>query len=385
MKSLVFLFFICLFGANCMAQEIHVLYAEQQFERPPVLSGLHPIPSDLGLQGAKRAIFENNTTGKMTGQTYVLDTVIAAPGESLAAKVKTELASHSLLVINAPAKELLEVADLPEAKGALLLNAAAAEDNLREAECRNNILHIVPSTNMLTDALAQFFVKKQWQKWTLIVGSKDNDKALADDLKKSAAKFGVTIVAEKTFDGDTDLRESASDEVPLMTQDGQYDAVIVADANEDFGSQIAYNSFYPRPVAGSHGLVPTSWSDAIEPWGAVQLQNAFMKQAGRGMRDIDFNAYLGVRIIGEAATRAKATDAASVRAFVLSPDFLMQAYKGRGLSFRSWNGQLRQPIHLVTKESQVAVAPFDGFLHEDNELDTLGPDKQETQCKNFIP
>jgi len=74
-----------------------------------------------------------------------------------------------------------------------------------------------------------------------------------------------------------------------------------------------------------------------------------------------------------------------VRTFVLSPDFLMQAYKGRGLSFRSWNGQLRQPIHLVTKDTQVAMAPFDGFLHEDNELDTLGPDQQENQCKNFKP
>jgi hypothetical protein len=33
----------------------------------------------------------------------------------------------------------------------------------------------------------------------------------------------------------------------------------------------------------------------------------------------------------------------------------------------------------------VAVAPFEEFLHEYTDLDTLGLDKPESQCKRFEP
>lgn len=381
LASLALLFALAFSVAR--AEDIHVLYAEQRVERPPVLSGLRPIPDDLGLQGAVRGIAENNTTGKMLKQVFILDRVVAEVGERLEDKIKPLLADHQRIIVNAPAETLLHIADLPDAKNALIFNVGAFEDQLRDKDCRGNVLHILPSTNMLTDGLVQFLVKKRWQKVALVTGDKSNDRDFATDLQASATKFGAVIVSTREFGGDSDLRESAADEVPLLTQDADYDVVAVADANDDFGSQIAYNTYYPRPVVGTHGLVPQAWSEVIEPWGAVQLQNAFQKQAGRGMRAIDFAAYSAVRGLGEAATRAKSGDVALLWKTLLADDFQMQAYAGRGLSFREWNGQLRQPIHLVTKEAQVAVAPMEGFLHEDNELDSLGTDRQESQCKNF--
>jgi ABC transporter substrate binding protein (PQQ-dependent alcohol dehydrogenase system) len=103
------------------------------------------------------------------------------------------------------------------------------------------------------------------------------------------------------------------------------------------------------------------------------------------MRDVDFAAYIAMRAVGEASLRIDATDRNALRAFILSEDLNLSAYKGRGVTFRRWNGQLRQPIHLVTKETQVAVAPFEEFLHEYTDLDTLGLDKPESQCKRFEP
>jgi len=44
------------------------------------------------------------------------------------------------------------------------------------------------------------------------------------------------------------------------------------------------------------------------------------------------------------------------------------------------DGQLRQPVLLSTDRSLVAVAPIEGFLHQRNELDTLGYDKMESLC-----
>ena len=65
-------------------------------------------------------------------------------------------------------------------------------------------------------------------------------------------------------------------------------------------------------------------------------------------------------------------------------EFELAGFKGRKLTFRTWNGQLRQPIPLVTPRAVVALAPLEGFLHQSNELDTLGCRQAfETKCTAF--
>jgi ABC transporter substrate binding protein (PQQ-dependent alcohol dehydrogenase system) len=371
---------LCGEASSAESLAVTILYGEQQYARPPSLSNQRPTPQDLGLAGARLAVIENNTTGKFTQTEYRLQQVISAEGEALAGKLDRHT---GLVILNASAKDILAIADQPAMKEALIFNTAARDETAREENCRANVLHTIPSRAMLTDALAQFFVKKQWVKWLLISGSRDNDKAYANALRASAAKFSVSVTAEKVWDADADMRDSAASEVPLMTQDGEYDAVVIADENDDFGPLIAFNTWLPRPVAGTHGLVSTGWSSVIEPWGAVQLQNRFRDLAKRDMTETDFAAWLAVRIIGEAVTRTGKSDPASIRAYVLSDKFQMSAFKGRGVTFRNWNGQLRQPIHLVTSDAQVAVAPIEGFLHQSDEMDTLGPDRTETKCTKF--
>ena len=48
-------------------------------------------------------------------------------------------------------------------------------------------------------------------------------------------------------------------------------------------SYLPYRTWDPRPVAGSAGLVPTSWDAAQDQWGAIQMQNRFMKLNSRRM------------------------------------------------------------------------------------------------------
>jgi ABC transporter substrate binding protein (PQQ-dependent alcohol dehydrogenase system) len=94
----------------------------------------------------------------------------------------------------------------------------------------------------------------------------------------------------------------------------------------------------------------------------------------------DYGAWLAIRAIGEAATRTGSTDAGKIIAYLRGPDFALSGYKGPELSFRSWDGQLRQPVLLATEQSLVSISPQPGFLHQTNELDTLGPDQPETAC-----
>jgi ABC transporter substrate binding protein (PQQ-dependent alcohol dehydrogenase system) len=364
--------------------KIQILYAEQKVERLPTLSGLHPIPEDQGLRGAELAMIDNQETGHFTGDEFALQQMIVPVGRSLADALSATAENvPNFIVVNAPADELLKVADLPALKNKIIFNVASRDDVLREESCRNNVLHTIPSRAMLTDAVAQFLLVKKWTSILLLSGAHANDLAYAESMRLSASKFGLTISVEKPWALEGDMRETAATEIPLITQGSDYDVVVVADENDDFGSLIAFNTDLPRPIVGTHGLVATGWSDVVEPWGAVQLQNRFVKLSGRGMREIDFAAWLATRIVGEAVTRTQSADVKILRAFMLSEDLNMAAFKGRAVTFRNWNGQMRQPIHLVTKETQIAMAPFEAFLHETNDLDTLGRDRPETKCTEF--
>ncbi len=99
------------------------------------------------------------------------------------------------------------------------------------------------------------------------------------------------------------------------------------------------------------------------------------------MNGDDYAAWAAVRAVGEAVTRTGANDVATLREYLFSDDFELGGHKGRKLNFRSWNGQLRQPIALVHPRALVAQAPFEGYLHQRTDLDTLGYDAPESQCR----
>ena len=368
--------------------QIDILYIEQQVERPPVLSNLVSWPEEEGLQGALLGIDDNNTTGKFLGQKYALDTLIFEPGHDeldRIAKIKEALAEEPRLVVaNLPRTLLLQVTELAGSQDDLFFNAQAEANRLRQVDCRANILHTIPSRAMLTDALAQFFTFRKWREVFLIEGNRPADAALASSVRRSIKKFGLEIVEDKQWIEDADMRRTASSEVPVFTQASSYDALIVTDEDQDYSQYILYNTWLPRPVAGSAGLRPVAWSPVIEQWGAAQLQSRFKKLAGRDMTSIDYANWAAVRSVGEAVTRIESNDASKLRDYILSDDFELAGFKGSPLSYRGWNGQLRQPIQLVHANAVVASAPIEGFLHPETELDTLGVDMPETKCTSFV-
>ncbi|MBO9412308.1 MULTISPECIES: ABC transporter substrate-binding protein [unclassified Ruegeria] len=363
---------------------ISVTYLQQQVERPPVLSNLDPIPDDLGSAGAKLALEDNLTTAKFLGHVYTLTVTTVSEDEDWITAARKALSDSPFLILDAPASAQLQVADLAEAVGAVLFNASSPELSMREQDCRPNLLHTLPSGLMRTDALAQFLVKRRWQDLVLISGNHPEDQAFADALKRSLQKFRLDLRAEKTWVFDADLRRNAAQEVPLFTQEfGDYDVLLLADELDDFGRYVEFNTWKARPVAGSDGLKPVTWSRVVEQWGAAQMQNRFFEQSGRTMMSKDYAAWAAYRTLGEAVTRTQSDDPGVLRDYILSDEFELAGFKGRAMNFRLWNGQLRQPIPLVTDRAVVAMAPLEGFLHQRTELDTLGIDEAESQCQAF--
>jgi ABC transporter substrate binding protein (PQQ-dependent alcohol dehydrogenase system) len=374
--------------AGAAGQTVQIGWLSQTIKRTLPLTYLDQPPEDEGVQGARLGIADNDTTGHFTGQSFELvESVVAEDGDIAAAFRDLAAKGIRLVVTDLSAADLLSVASLPEAAQATIFDTAAADDRLRGEDCRANILHLLPSRAMLADALVQYLVAKRWTNLLLVVGHGDGDRELAGDLHHAAQKFQARIVKEKPWTFVPRARRTDTGhfaiqaEAARFTQGISYDVLVVADEEDEFGDYLSYRTFDPRPVAGTQGLVPSAWARPHEQWGATQLQDRFLRQAKRWMTDRDYAAWMAVRAIGEAATRTKSTDPAAISAFLHSDRFELAAYKGTRLSFRSWDGQLRQPILLADARSLVSVSPQPGFLHQFSELDTLGIDKPESKCQ----
>ena len=341
-----------------------------------------------GIAGARLAIEDNNTTGKFLNQHFTLEEVRLREGDDVA-KAATALATHNgFIIADLSADALLKAADALRDRGTVLLNVGSIDDRLREQDCRANVIHVAPTRSMLADALAQYLVWKQWKRWLLVAGSHEADKLYADALRRAAARFGAKIVQERTFEDTGGARRTDSGvtliqrQMPVFTQQAPaYDVLVAADESEVFASYLPYRTWDPRPVAGSAGLVPTSWDGAHDQWGAIQMQNRFMKLNSRHMTALDMQAWTAARIIGEATSRTNSGDSKAVFDLLKGPNFSVAAFKGTPLTLRAWNLQLRQPILLVDGRMVVSVSPQEGFLHQFSELDTLGIDRPETKCK----
>ena len=375
--------------ATAWADEIAAAILVVKVQEPLPISRLDLPPEDLGFAGARLALQDNQTTGRFQNQQFVLHERFASPQS--APTVLAELMAQGLrfIAVLAPAETLLQLS-AKAGKQSLLINVSAPENNLRGHLCRSNILHIAPSRAMLTDALVQYLVWKRWTQVSLIAGSHAKDLLLANSYRASLHKFGANLDHNLTYQDTGGGRRSDTGHVlvqrqmPVFTQPlPKSDILIAADESNVFGAHLPYHTWKPSLVAGSSGLRPTSWHPALEAWGATQFQRRFEAVTNRHMRPEDYQAWMALRVLGEAASRTRSSDVKKLKAYILSPDFEMAAFKGQKLTFRRWNGQLRQPVLLTHDKVLISVSPQEGFLHQHSLLDTLGQDQADSKCDQF--
>ncbi len=375
--------------AQVETTKVPIGYLKQEVKRSIPLSRLHVEPEDYGVAGAEMALKDNNTTGRFTKQDFTLDVErVPIGGDAVGALQKLVDSGHHFILVDAPADTLLALSNSVKGKDVLLFNVRAEDEELREEQCRANVLHTAPDRYMLADALAQYLVWKKWQRWFVVNGVFPDDLAYLDAIRRAAKRFGGTIVEEREYKEAPGARRSDTGELqiqkqmPIFTQGApDYDVLIVADESDVFGPYLPFRTWDPRPVAGTAGLRAMSWHPAHEQWGATQMQNRFQRFAKRFMWPVDYQAWVAVRAIGEGATRANSADFAQVNAVIRSPDLDLAAFKGQKVTFRAWDGQLRQPIIVADADLPVSVSPQPGFLHQKDEVDTLGIDEPETKCK----
>jgi len=368
--------------------EVNVTYLTR-FEEPVIPLSLLDLPIEVnGRPGAQLGLSDNQTTGSFLGHLYTMDEVIVEAEADITERFRQLYEQgRRLFVLDLEPIDLLAVADI--ADDTLLFNVRSRADVLRDDECRANVLHFPPSRSMLADGLAQYLAWKRWNQLVLVTGRHEKDQLYAAALRRGAKRFGLKIREEKDWTAVPGARRTDSghhslqQEIPTFTRFKDHDVLLVADELDEFGEYMLFRSSDARLVAGTHGLHPTEWHRSQEQWGATQIQRRFHKLADRPMSPRDYAAWAAMRSLGEAVSNTSSNTVTDLRGFMLSDKFKLAGFKGVPLTFRHWNGQLRQPILIVGPRMLVSVSPQDGFLHERSELDTMGLDESDSNCENF--
>ena len=333
--------------------------------------------------GAEIALAESDF---QLGQAKLNITVQDLPVENIAAaKALIEAQAKKgvqYFLLDLPGPLIAELALWMRNTDVVLFNVSASDVSLRNASCRANLFHTMPDDNMLADATAQFLTTHKWTKVLLLVGTTAADLPLVAAAQKSMKRYGLKLVATKPYKLSNDPRERDLANVALLTAGVDADVVWVVDADGEFAREVPYRTMLPRPVVGSAGLVAEGWHSSWERNGAPQLNRRFRKSAGRLMASADWAAWMATKAIIDVALSVP--DGRQQRQALRNQQIALDGFKGARLSFRPWDQQLRQPIFLAQGGlggGIAGVAPFEGFLHQKNNLDTLGTDERESPCK----
>ena len=336
-------------------------------------------PPVITADAAKMAVSDSKFTADAVGLTVTLDAQSVKEADLIDAAQKMVAAGDAYLVLDLPGADVKAVANALKGQSVLLVNATAPEDKLRTA-CYPNMLHAGPSRRQEMDAFTQYLRSMNWQNVLVLVGENPDDAGVADAFAASAERLRLNIVGRKPFTLAADPQNREGNNIRLLTGDVDYDVVFVADTRGEFGRYVPYSTQLPRPVIGAIGLTASSWHWAFERDGATQVSSRFDKLTKRKIQPADWDVWIAVKSIVTAVMKDPGQTPLQIRADLTSDKTKLDGSKGVTLNYRSWDGQLRQPILLATDDAVITVVPVQGFSHQTNTLDTLGTDEAEFAC-----
>jgi len=260
--------------------------------------------------------------------------------------------------------------DVAAAEGRLFFNAGAHDDALRGARCERHSFHLVPSVTMCVDALTQWLAgTRQQRRWALVTDGSPRGREIEAAAQRAAGRLGASLSADAT----------ASD-MTLLAVDGpaQREAAGRLRAAGTPFAGIGADTISDGEAAG---LWVVGWHHGLERFSARELNRKFRRRFGVPLDETSWAAWAALKMIGEAAVRGGATDAAGLRTFLgTAPPF--DGHKGVALTFRPWDQQLRQPLYIIGPRGREGAGSFEILAQAPREdLDAIGVGLTDTRCQ----
>ncbi len=359
-------------------------------------------------RGATLGAEEAARTAELLGRTFELVTVRTADREGVEDAVRRLVAERGVYAIigGADERSFAALSDAAERHGVLFLNAGCADPVVRDEHCRRHTLHVAASAAMYVDALAQWLAGEAGlRRWCFVSAATPSATAVYERARRALeAQGGEAVGRIEVGAGPDDFGALLRD----VERTGA-DLVFVDLAGEERRRFLEHYSAaapgfevtgpFEDPAESGEGVArprvgiwPTLWHHTLRRYGATQLNERFWTRFELPMDAPGWAGWFAVKIAWEAVNRASAARGSELVRFLESERAAFDGHKGRPLSFRPWDHQLRQPVYLVKpaagpgdEEGEVVAelprAARGQAAASQELLDRLGDSEEESRCR----
>jgi len=360
------------------------------------------------LMGAQLAAEEGNVAAEMLGSRVELLTEEMVRTEQTAETVR-KLATQANLTAIIGALDDLSTAVLSEVcqqQRIVFINAAARGGGLRGAQCHRYTFHVEPDLAMYAHAVGQWLLQNNLKRWYFVVagdliGQEMYEKASRFLQSRGGMELGRSISVRGQQDYTTVLESLAK-----MNAEALFVALMGEDLRrflDQFrqagrpgqlaGAPLDMISLWNIDAESASGIWATAWYHALARFSARELNRRFLRRFNKPMEGHAWASWAAVKLVVEGALRGAGSDATALVNYLEgSPAF--DGHKGKTLTFRPWNHQLRQPLYVVKARQSKPANAWD-LLEVVAEvrspaargrpvwelLDTVGEAKAESPCQ----
>jgi hypothetical protein len=123
------------------------------------------------------------------------------------------------------------------------------------------------------------------------------------------------------------------------------------------------------------------WESHLERFGADTLNRRFTARFGRPMTSKAWASWFSVKVLWETALAIGSADPRVIGRHLAGETTEFDGHKGRPLSFRFWDHQLRQPLYVRSGVTVVEVPASSEGASTRAALDGLGTSAENTTCR----
>ena len=258
-------------------------------------------------------------------------------------------------------------------------NIGSPSAALRGEICSRYTFHVEASAAMYLDALADWFAESDHRRWFVIYEDSGEGAALHDRAVKAITQHqaggevvgAAAVVPEQpVYTAEVEAIRRADADVVLLLLD-PLDQIPFLAQSESMGLDVPMAPF-PDPVTQTRDYFATAryqaprvgpghrivlWETTLEANGAGELNDHFMARWGEPVNPTAWAAYQAVKIFYNAVVSTGTLEGSVLVDYLESPEAVFDVQKGTGVSFRSWDHQLRQPLYVVNIDPEAEWGP----------------------------
>jgi ABC-type branched-subunit amino acid transport system substrate-binding protein len=368
--------------------------------------------ASYAIMGAQLGAEEANVTAGMFGSRVELIIEEATTSDnirSLAGKL-TGQGQLSAIIAALDDAETADLSAFCQQAGVVCLNTCARGGELRGEKCQRLTFHVEPDLAMYTQAMGQWLIHNKRRHWQFVVSEQPFGQEVYHRAKRLLQHQGGTELGRWVITpGHMDFKD-----VLAHVERGEAEAVVVALQGAELqgfleqykatgattllaGVPLDIMALWQANSAPSQSVWVTSWYHGLERFSARELNRRFSRRFEKPAEGFAWANWAAVKMVVEGVLRSGTTEAAALVSYLEgAPPF--DGHKGKALTFRTWNHQLRQPLYMLkareaTPEDSRDLFQLIGELPSPTVpsqavaalLDTLGEPQRESLCRLATP